>query len=179
MQPFDPITLVFEERKTSGQYKVCHSAGAVVASIKKSWTATTYTVTAADGAPMCSTSRGGLFTTWTTVDPAGQTLLVFKPSGTGGTVTFADGRTARIKGRWFADDWSLQDEVGAVLLAATPMKSAWSLWPRPWAVQSFDIKLTVAEIIAVVESHRLAVEARSSARRRRVALRLTAAGRSG
>ena len=162
MRPFEPMTLVFDGRKTAGEYQVCDSAGAVIASIKKTWTGTKYTVTAADGASMCSTSRGGFFTKWTTVDPSGQTLVVLKPSGTGGTVAFADGRTARIKGRWFANDWSLQDAVGAVLLAATPMKSGWSLWPRPWAVRSFDAKLTVAEIIAVVESHRLAVEARSS-----------------
>ncbi len=114
------------------------------------------------GRPLCS---GGvaILRGWTARDPVGAVLVrlgsgLFRTSW----VTLADGSQATLRGAFFGRNWGLTGPDGRELLSSVPHRAGLVFAPDSWLVGS-DGTLSLAEIIAVVELHRLQVKQRRGA----------------
>lgn len=162
-----PDVLAFADRKVDGAYPVTEPSGRTVATIHVSfWSGTSFEAFGADGEPLCSGNRAGIWSsTFDAVDPRGSALVSVRNSfwGHTRTVTLPDGRQLTLEGRLFTRDWALRDAGGGAVLSSTPSSSSWSFSPDAWVVQSHDASLGLAEVVAIVALNRIIVKAARAA----------------
>ena len=158
-----PDVLAFSDRRSEGAFPVADASGEVVASIRVArWSGASFTATTTDGGPLCSgRHRGWLSTWWDAADPQGAPLCSLK-SGVWGTrrrVLLPGRPELTLTGQWFGRDWSMTDAAGTPVLLSEPSTGPFSLRPDAWVVRCLDPSLTLAQVVAVVETNRLLVKA--------------------
>jgi len=155
--------LLFAGRKgKDGSFEVCDEAGTRVAATTRRRTL----LTAEDhlGRQLLRAERGRNRRWWTATDSNGETLVQLRqpkfhpwPQATlrDGTVTASyDGP------RSLSTRWEFLGSDGEVLLTSEPHNTG--LFNKPWLVRSSGV-LTLAEVVAVVEMHRLNVVTQQAA----------------
>ena len=152
--------LVFPDRKVQGRYPVLDGDDQVVATIATTWTGSSFTAVDADGRPLCTgrAAMWGLSGRWTTTGPDGGPLLTVVKSvwRAQAVVTLASGGTLTVAGSVWKREFAVSDAAGRAVLAATPRTSALSLHPHDFAVRRHPDGLTVPEVVALVQSWRMA-----------------------
>lgn len=160
-----PDVLAFADKKREGAYDVNEPSGTVVARIRVSmWSGSKFEATTGSGEPLCTGRKRTWSSSWDAVDPAGAPLVTVKGTAFSSKrrVTLPDERVLVLQGRWFGRDWALRDEAGNDVLTSEPMNSIWSFHPDAWIVRSHDATLSLAQVVAIVELHRLVVKAENA-----------------
>ncbi|MGY1761434.1 hypothetical protein ACI79G_04280 [Geodermatophilus sp. SYSU D00779] len=139
----------------------------VVARITADWTGNRFTVTDAQGAPLCAarTSCWRLPTRWRATGPDGSLLLTARMRGitrTSAEVHLQRGGRFLVQGSAWRRDFRVTDEHGEVILTAAPRASAWSLRPHDYAVQQAPGTFQLEEVIALVHIWRTTMKEESA-----------------
>lgn len=160
--PDFPVYGFADRRDGSGRWPVSDGSGAVVARITHSFWTSRFAITNAAEQPLGEGSKQA-FGAWVTVDPAGRELMrVAGFSWTNKVGVQCRLGELTLRGRAFARDWTVTDAQGAVVVSSVPESGYFSFHPDSWVVTS-DGRLDLAETVALVHMHRLAVKrARSS-----------------
>lgn len=161
-----PAGLRFPDRRRHGAYDVTDADG-VVARIAVGWTGRRFTVTDAQGAPLCAarTSWWRLPTQWHATGPDGRPLLTARMRGitrTSAEVHLERGGRFVVRGSVWRRDFRVTDEHGRLVLTAAPRSSALSLGPHDYAVHQAPGTFRLPEVVALVQIWRTTVEEESA-----------------
>lgn len=157
------LSLIFDGNPTAGHYLVHNDHSITLAGIDRHWTRTSFVVSNPDGEVLCKVDRGGLiFISWVAVTADDRPLLTFRSKVTGGKISFADGRSARLKRPFLSKDWSVVDERGVVLASGSSQGRRWKVGGGGLMVSMDEKLLGLPEVVAIAETNRL-----DYARRRR------------
>jgi hypothetical protein len=147
--------LGFDDRRiVNGSYSVLAVDGTPVAEVTPSFWRSRFEAVDHTDAPLCR-GKARLISGWLAFDPAGQQLvkLRVRPLNHHRTTLRGGELECRSIGKAFTGEWYFQATGGRNLLQATGNKGL--KYPIDvWTVES-DGTLTLAEIVAVVELHRL------------------------
>lgn len=160
-----PLILGFRDRKRGGRLPVDGPDGQPVAFITTRTFSAKFEVTGADGAPLCTGSArlGGLSSRREARDPSGALLVSYVSRWRREVATVGDGRSFSITGRWLNANWRATADDGSVALASTKGPGAGIFHPDDWLVAVNDASLDLAQVVAMVELHRLVVQGNRAA----------------
>jgi len=150
----------FDDRRVrDGAYSVLAPDGSPVAEVSPSFWLSRFRAGDSDGAALCS-GKARLVGGWIAHDPAGAEIvrLRVRPFGHHRTSLRAGAISCRSIGRAFTREWYLQAADGRILLRATG-NSGLNYPMDVWAVET-DGDLTLAEVVAVIELHRLVIKSK-------------------
>lgn len=155
-----PLVLGFRDRKEGGRLPVNGPDGQPVAFIATKPLSSNFEVTGADGIPLCTGSArfAGLSGHREDRAPSGAVLVSFASRWRTDVATLADGRSFSITGKWLGADWQAIAEDGSVGLSSVKGPGAGMFHPDDWLVAVNDATLDLAEVVAIVELHRLVVQ---------------------
>jgi hypothetical protein len=153
-------TLVFPERRIRGAFPVVDAHGNPVARITAMWSGGRFSVTAADGAPLCNgaTSRRWPSGKWQVTDAQRRPLLTVtaKPLRNTAAVHLARGGELIVRGSPWRRGFAVVDQDGRTVLSAAPRTPPLSPHQHHYAVhQSSPGTLRLAEVIAIVQVWRM------------------------
>ena len=153
-----PTTLVFADRRQGGGYPVVDQAGRTVASIRSGLGGGRFVAEDPTGATLCAASAGwwGMSNLWRATDHDGQPLLELRKSSirSRGVVRLHRGGELVVDGSWWRRDFAVR-EGDEVVLSAVPQTGVLSLRPYEYAVQQRGNRLSLPEVLAVVQIWRL------------------------
>ena len=154
-----PSWLTFADRVRKGRVPVRDANDAVVAEIVTSWTGTSFRAFDAEGGPLCSGTATwlGMSGRWEVTDGVGEPLLTLRksPWRAQAELELARGGTFRVRGSTWRRGFAVLDAAGDVVLAAVPQSSALSFRAYAFGVQQTGGRLTLAEVVALVQVWRL------------------------
>lgn len=161
--PVNAVAYGFADRRDdSGRWPVTDGSGAVVARITYSFWTSRFTITDA-AERVVGQGVKQAFGSWVTTDPSGRELMrVAGFSWTNQVPVQCRWGELTLRGRVFGRDWTVVDAGGALVLSSVPDTGAFSFHPDSWQVTS-DGRLDLAETVALVHMHRLAVKRGRSA----------------
>ncbi len=162
-RPTYPV-LGFRDRKQDGRLPVDGPDGQPVAFIT-THSSSSFEVVDSDGGQLCTGSARlrGFSQHREALDPTGARLVEYRARWRKETATLADGRSFTITGKWLGGDWQAAGDAGTVALSSTAGPGRGAFHPDDWLVTVHDPTLTMAEVVAVVELHRLAVQSTRAA----------------
>jgi len=156
-----PLSVLgFWDRKQNGRLAVDGPDGRPVAYITThAFSVSRFEVTDACGNPLCAGTKESRHCE--ARDPRGALLVTYTTGWRTGVATLANGKALSIPGAWLHADWRAIAEDGSVALSSAlaprPLRSMFH--PDAWLVAVHDATLGLSEMVAIVQLHRIAVQA--------------------
>jgi uncharacterized protein YxjI len=151
-------TLIFADRRRGRVYPVTDATGAHVALIRNRFGGARFVAEDSAGLTLCAGSAGwwGLSNRWLATDSTGEALLELRKSGlrARAEIWLERGGEFVVHGSLWRRDFEVRDGAH-VVLSAVPQAAALSLRPYEYAVRAPSGRLTLAEVVAVVQIWRL------------------------
>ncbi|MDP9100777.1 MAG: hypothetical protein M3N21_01300 [Actinomycetota bacterium] len=181
-EPVLPVgaVLAFPDRRQDGSFPVRGVDGRVVARLSPRWTGSSFQAVDVAGAPLCAGSRlgWGLSGRWQVSGADGSALMSvskgwWRPEA---RAALARGGDYVLRGSAWRRRFVVTDVAGSPVLTALPRTSALSMHPYDFAVEVNATGWSLAEVVGLVQTWRMARKSDDTAAAGSVAATVTTMG---